>query len=110
MIFRRGGHPVDAGEFFTCSHMEDPDEAYWDEVLLVSYRSRRDVLAMVTAVEYQEIARDRTAGIAEASVAPTSSAINLATPRLLALMLLLLPGLLFDRLPRRRAARLPGSL
>ena len=79
-------------------------EAYWDEVILVRYRSRRDFIAMVTSDAYQEIARNRTSGIAHATVFPTTSAVNLAAPRLLVLILLLIPGLLFDYLLRRKAA------
>jgi uncharacterized protein (DUF1330 family) len=104
MIFKNGGHPVYSGEFFTRLLIEGSDEAYWDEVILVRYRSRRDFLAMVTSDAYQEIARDRLSGIAHAAVSPTTSTINLAAPRLLVLILLLVPGFLFDYLLRRKAA------
>lgn len=70
----------------------------------VRYRSRRDFPAMLTSDAYQEIDRDRTSGIAHEAVSPTSSTINLSTPRLLVMILLLLPGLLFDYLLRRKAA------
>lgn len=104
MILKNGGHPIYSGEFFTSLLIKDSDEAYWDEVILVRYRSRRDFLAMVTSDAYQEIARDRTSGIAHAAVSPTTSTVNLAEPRLLVLILLLVPGLLFDYLLRRKAA------
>ncbi|HIG60728.1 MAG TPA: DUF1330 domain-containing protein [Gammaproteobacteria bacterium] len=105
MIFKNGGHPIYSGEFFTRLLIEDSDEAYWDEVILVRYRSRRDFLAMVTSDAYQEIARDRTSGIAHAAVSPTNSTVNLAAPRLLVLILLLVPGVLFDYLLRRKNTR-----
>ena len=104
MIFKNGGHPIFTAEFFTSGLIEDSDEAYWDEVLLVRYRSRRDFLAMVTSDAYQEIAQDRTSGLAHATVVPTTSTINLVTPRLLVLILLLVPGFLFDYLLRRKTA------
>ena len=66
------------------------------------YRSRRDFLAMVTSDVYQEIARNRTLGIAYAEVSPTTSTINLASPRLLVLLVLLVPLLMFDCLLRRK--------
>jgi len=59
---------------------------------------------MVTSDAYQEIARDRTSGIAYARVAPSVSTLNLVTPRLVVLILLLAPGLLFDYLLRRKTA------
>ena len=104
MILKNGGHPIYSGEFLTSRIIDDSDEAYWDEVILVRYRSRRDFIAMVTSDAYQEIARNRTSGIAHATVFPTTSAINLAAPRLLVLILLMIPGLLFDYLLRRKAA------
>ena len=104
MILRNGGHPIFSAEFFATGLIEDADAAYWDEVILVRYRSRRDFIAMVTSDAYQEIARNRTSGIAHATVFPTTSAINLAAPRLLVLILLMIPGLLFDYLLRRKAA------
>ena len=104
MILRNGGHPIFSAEFFATGLIEDADAAYWDEVILVRYRSRRDFIAMVTSDAYQEIARNRTSGIAHATVFPTTSAVNLAAPRLLVLILLLIPGLLFDYLLRRKAA------
>ena len=57
---------------------------------------------MVTSDAYQEIALNRTSGIAQATVFPTTSAVNLVTPRLLVLILLLVPGMLFDNLLRRK--------
>ncbi len=104
MILKNGGHPIFSAEFFTTGLIEEADAAYWDEVILVRYRSRRDFIAMVTSDAYQEIARNRTSGIAHATVFPTTSAFNLAAPRLLVLILLLIPGLLFDYLLRRKAA------
>ncbi|MDG1910648.1 MAG: hypothetical protein P8I81_17500 [Pseudomonadales bacterium] len=104
MILTNGGHPIFSAEFFTTGLIEEADAAYWDEVILVRYRSRRDFIAMVTSDAYQEIARNRTSGIAHATVFPTTSAVNLAAPRLLVLILLLIPGLLFDYLLRRKAA------
>lgn len=102
MIFRNGGHPIYSGEFFPRPNTTDSEEAYWNEVILVRYRSRRDFLAMVTSDVYQEIARDRTLGIAYAEVSPTTSTINLASPRLLVLVVLLVPLLMFDCLLRRK--------
>ena len=104
MLLKNGGHPIYSGEFFTSPLIGDSDEAHWDEVILVRYRSRRDFLAMVTSDAYQEIARDRTSGIAYAAVSPTTPALNLAAPRLLVLILLLVPGLLIDCLLRRKTA------
>jgi len=104
MILKNGGHPIFSAEFFATGLIEDAGAAHWDEVILVRYRSRRDFIAMVTSDAYQEIARNRTSGIAHATVFPTTSAFNLAAPRLLVLILLLIPGLLFDYLLRRKAA------
>jgi len=104
MILKNGGHPIYSGEFLKSRIIDDSDEAYWDEVILVRYRSRRDFLAMVTSDAYQEIARDRASGIAYAAVSPTTSTVNLAKPRLLILIFLLVPGLLFDYLLRRKVA------
>jgi hypothetical protein len=59
---------------------------------------------MVTSDAYQEIARDRAGGIAYAEVTPTTSTLNLATPRLLVLILLMVPGVLVDYLLRRKPA------
>jgi len=53
---------------------------------------------------YQGIAWDRTSGIAHAAVSPTTSTVNPAAPRLLVLILLLVPGLLFDYLLKRKIA------
>ena len=53
---------------------------------------------------YQEIAKDRAGGIAYAEVTPTTATLNLATPRLLILILLLVLGLLVDYLLRRKPA------
>ena len=104
MILENAGHPIYSGEFFSSQITEASDKADWDEVILVRYRSRRDFLSMVTSDAYQEIARDRTSGIAYARVAPSVSTLNLVTPRLVVLILLLAPGLLFDYLLRRKTA------
>ncbi len=103
MLVKNGGHPIYSGGFFIPPLIEESDGVYWDEVILVRYRSRRDFLAMVTSDAYQEIARDRTSGIAQAAVSPTTATISLATPRLLVLVLLLALGLLFDYLLRRKS-------
>ncbi len=68
------------------------------------YRSRRDFISMVTSDAYQEIAKDRAAGIAYAEVTPTTATINLVTPRLLVLILLLVLGVLVDYLLRKKPA------
>ena len=74
----------------------------WDEVILVRYRSRRDFIRMVTSPDYLDIARSRAGGIAYAEVTPTGATINLASPRLIVLLLLLAPCVLLDRLLLRR--------
>lgn len=103
MMLKNGGHPIYSAEFFTSQLLEDSIDPYWDEVILVRYRSRRDFIAMVTSDAYQKIAQDRTSGIAHATVYPTTSTVNLASPRLLVLILVLVLGLLFDFLLRRKA-------
>ncbi len=100
-ILKNGGHPIYSGEFPGDLLTGDSADTYWDEIILVRYRSRRDFISMVTSDAYQEIAKDRAAGIAYAEVTPTTATINLVTPRLLVLILLLVLGVLVDYLLRR---------
>ncbi len=103
-ILKNGGHPIYSGEFSGHLLTGDSAETYWDEIILVRYRSRRDFISMVTSDAYQKIAKDRAGGIAYAEVTPNTSTLNLATPRLLVLILLLLPGVLVDYLLKRKPA------
>lgn len=104
MIFKNAGHPTYSAEFPGHLLTGDASETYWDEMILVRYRSRRDFISMVTSDAYQEIANHRAEGIANAEVTPSNSIINLATPRLLVLLALLVLGLMTDYLLRRRSA------
>ena len=101
MILRNAGHPIYSGVF---PAEQLAGEAYWDEMILVRYRSRRDFIAMVTSDAYLEVARHRAGGMAYAEVSPTSARINLASPRLLVFVLLLVPALLMDYRLRRGPA------
>ena len=104
MILRNAGHPVYSGEFPADQIMENSDETHWDEVILVRYRSRRDFISMVTSDAYLEEARHRASGIAYAEVSPTSAIMNLASPRLIVFVMLLVPALFLDYLLKRSPA------
>lgn len=106
MILGNAGHPIYAATFSAGPLAEADGEIYWDEVLLVRYRSRRDFISMVTSEPYLEIARHRAGGIAHAEVAPTVASFSLASPRLIVLLLLLVPALVRDR---RLKNRLSGA-
>ena len=102
MLLLRASHPAYTGAIRRQLLIGDEVETYWDEVLLVRYRSRRDFLSMVTSDAYQEIARTRAGGVDYAEVTPTRPQINLLTPRLVVFGVLLLLALVIDGLLRRR--------
>ena len=79
----------------------DLKEGNWHEVILVRYRSRRDFIGMVTSDEYLEISKHRAGGIEYAEVTPTSATINLVTPRIIVLMLILLFAWVIDSLIKK---------
>ena len=89
MILKNAGHPIYSGELSEYLVGGDLKEGNWHEVILVRYRSRRDFIGMVTSDEYLKISKHRAGGIEYAEVTPTSATINLATPRIFVLVLLL---------------------
>lgn len=101
MILSNAGHPVYSGTFFADPPKGDSNEAHWNEVILVRYRSRRDFIRMVTSDDYLEAARHRAGGIAYAEVSPTSARMTLTSPRLIVFLLLLVPALLLDYVLKR---------
>ena len=104
MILGNAGHPIYSAAFLTGQLAGGPDDPYWDETILVRYRSRRDFIDMVTSKPYLEIAGHRAGGISHAEVAPTIAAFSLASPRLIVFLLLLVPALLRDRRLKQRSS------
>ena len=60
---RFGGEPIWMGE--PLSTVIGPDDEDWDVVIVVRYPTRRQFLSMLADPGYQEMARLRTAGVAD---------------------------------------------
>jgi hypothetical protein len=62
MLLKRACHPY--GLFRPVINLRQAD-AYWDEVNIVRYRSRRDVLSMITSEKWHEGYEDKAAALAD---------------------------------------------
>lgn len=62
MLLKRACHPY--GIFKPMLNLRKADE-YWDEFVVVRYRSRRDVLNMITSDKWYEGLGDKQAGLSE---------------------------------------------
>jgi hypothetical protein len=85
-LLKYGGHPVFAskvmGRFIHPEHLDD-----WDQVAIVRYRSRRDMLRMAVGLVGKDIDIHKWATLEKTQVFPVKPFINLFLVRLIAAML-----------------------
>ncbi len=87
-LLKYGGHPVFAskvtGRFI---HPEDADD--WEQVAMVRYRSRRDMLKMIVALADKDIGIHKWAALEKTQVFPVKPFLSLFSVRITAAVFLL---------------------
>ena len=102
LLLKHGGHPVFLGTPMG-RFIDQVGDVHWQRVALVRYRSRRDLLKMVTDVAAKPIAIHKWASIEKTQVFPVSSFFNLIQVRGLIAVLLVMVGFATHLLLRGRS-------
>lgn len=92
-LLKRAGHPVLLSKV-TGSFIHQSD-SIWDEVAIVRYRSRRDMIKMVINLSDPQLGKYKWASLERTDVFPTKLAMLLPFVRLIVLCLLFGIGLMF---------------
>lgn len=87
-LFKRAGHPILLSEV-TGSFLRDSDST-WDEVGIIRYRSKRDMLKMILNLSDPELGKYKWAALEKTDVFPTTLKVNLAFIRIIVITLLFL--------------------
>lgn len=92
-LFKRAGHPIFLSKV-TGSFLKDSDST-WDEVGIIRYRSKRDMLKMILNLSDPELGKYKWAALEKTNVFPTKLSVNLAFIRIIVITLLFLISTLF---------------
>ena len=92
-LLKRAGHPALLSKV-TGSFIRQSD-SQWDEVAIVRYRSRRDMLKMVINLSDPELGKYKWASLKKTDVFPTKLKLNLAFIRVIVITFLFLVSTLF---------------
>ncbi len=92
-LFKRAGHPIFLSKV-TGSFLKDSDST-WDEVGIIRYRSKRDMLKMILNISDPELGKYKWAALEKTDVFPTKLSVNLAFIRIIVITLLFLISVLF---------------
>jgi len=87
LLLSRASHPIFSSQGIQ-TLMSPRYEEYWQEVILVRYRSRRDFISMITSDAYQEVLPHRTAGIKYDEFFPTRAVFTITSLRFVMLFVL----------------------
>ena len=91
-LLKRAGHPVMLTRV-TGSFIQE-SESDWDEVGIIRYRSRRDMLKMIQNLSDRELGKYKWASLEKTDVFPTKFVIHLSLVRIIVLSVLLGIGFL----------------
>lgn len=91
-LFKRAGHPVMISKVIG-SFIKDGDSD-WDDVSIIRYRSRRDMLKMILNISNPELGKYKWASLERTVVFPTKKVMNITNIRIKVLLLLLVIGML----------------
>ena len=91
-LFKRAGHPVMMTKI-TGSFIQESDSE-WDDVGIIRYRSRRDMLEMIINFSDPELDKYKWAALKKTDVFPTKLAFHLPFVRIFILSILLVIGFL----------------
>jgi hypothetical protein len=100
-LLARASHPVYIGVPIA-NLVEFAGAGSWDQVTVVRYRSRRDLLEIVADPEFGEAVKHKWASVERTLATPTTVFLAPLTPRPIALLLLALLGLAAHALLRGR--------
>ena len=92
-LFKRAGHPIFLSKV-TGSFIKDSD-ATWDEVGIIRYRSKRDMIKMILNFSDPKLAKYKWAALEKTDVFPAKIKVNLAFIRVIVISLLFLIAILF---------------
>ena len=87
LLLSRASHPIFSSQGIQ-TLMSPRYEEYWQEVILVRYRSRRDFISMITSEAYQEVLPHRTTGIKYDEFFPTRAVFNITSLRVVTFFVL----------------------
>ena len=87
LLLSRASHPIFSSQGIQ-TLMSPRYEEYWQEVILVRYRSRRDFISMITSDAYQEVLPHRTVGIKYDEFFPTRAVFTINSLRFVMLFVL----------------------
>ena len=87
LLLSRASHPIFSSQGIQIL-MSPRYEEYWQEVILVRYRSRRDFISMITSEAYQEVLPHRTTGIKYDEFFPTRAVFNITSLRVVTFFVL----------------------
>lgn len=91
-LFKRAGHPIFLSKVMG-SFLKDSDST-WDEVAIVRYRSKRDMIKMILNLSDPELGKYKWASLKKTDVFPTRLKFNLAFIRIIVITLLFLISIL----------------
>ena len=104
LLFKRACHPIGAVEpTQLLGGTGDFERQDWSYVSMVRYRSRRDFLEFILTPEFSQDVNHKWAALARSTAMATAPDVNFATPRLLPALILIVLGLVLDRLGARAA-------
>lgn len=92
-LFKRAGHPIFLSNV-SGSFLKDSNST-WDEVGIIRYRSKRDMLKMILSLSDPELGKYKWAALEKTDVFPTTLKVNLAFIRIIVITLLFLISTLF---------------
>jgi hypothetical protein len=98
-LFKRASHPLFFGVAVApaLDIIGIEDARYWTQGALVRYRSRRDMLEIASNPDFDERHAYKLTALTKTIAFPVDVRLSLADPRLLLAMLLLILGLIIDR-------------
>lgn len=92
-LFKRAGHPIFLSKV-TGTFIKDSDSS-WNEVGIIRYRSKRDMLKMILNFSDPELDKYKWASLEKTDVFPTEIKVNLAFIKVIVVALLFLIATLF---------------
>lgn len=94
-LIKRAGHPVFIGNV-TGKFITDDTLDEWDQLGIIRYRSRRDMLKMIASIKNPKLGDYKWASLIKTQVFPTSIQMNIGFIRLLvAVVLMSITSLIF---------------